>query len=205
MSTWRIRHEGSPQAVDVPSAARVLEGIRDGDWEPSDEVRGPTDSAWQAIEDHPLFADAVADLEPPKTPEPDEARLDMNPLIDVALVLLIFYMITTSYANLRRVIDLPPEPPADAAKKHMPKLNDVKDRIIKVKMWMEGETVFVTLEGKPVSVDDLEKEIAEAVKSTGRKDLFADVSGDVPWGKEAKLYDAAKGAGILTIFWPKGK
>ncbi len=203
--SWRVRHEGSPQAVDVPSAARVLEGVRDGEWEPSDEVRGPTDSTWQAIEDHPLFADAVADLEPPKPPEPDEARLDMNPLIDVALVLLIFYMITTSYANLRRVIDLPPEPPSDAARTKMVKPDDIKDRIIKVKMWMEGEAALVTLEGKAVPMDGLEKELAEAVKATGRKDLFADVAGDVPWGKEAKLYDAAKGAGVLTIFWPKGK
>ena len=32
MSTWFVRHEGSPRAVEVPSAQRVLEGLRDGDW-----------------------------------------------------------------------------------------------------------------------------------------------------------------------------
>ena len=45
---------------------------------------------------------------PPPGEAPDETRLDMNPLIDVALVLLIFFILTTTYESLRRAIDLPP-------------------------------------------------------------------------------------------------
>jgi biopolymer transport protein ExbD len=63
----------------------------------------------------------------------------------------------------------------------------------------------VLLENKPILVENLEREIAEFVKSTGRKELFAEVAPNVPWGIEAQLYDAAKGAGIHQIYWPKGK
>src|SRR5581483_2515750 len=70
MSTWLVRREGSPRAAEVPSAQRVLEGLRDGDWDPTDEVRGPADSDWVAIENHPQFAAAVAEMEPPPPPHP---------------------------------------------------------------------------------------------------------------------------------------
>ena len=113
MARWQIRHEGSPHIVDLPSATRVLEGIRDGDWEATDEVRGPDEKQWQAIEDHPLFAETMAELEPPAMEKPDETRLDMNPLIDVALVLLIFFIITATYSSLRRSLELPPIQPEE--------------------------------------------------------------------------------------------
>lgn len=43
------------------------------------------------------------------------------------------------------------------------------------------------------------------MKATKKKEMFVDVSPDVPWGVEAKLYDAAKAAGVQDIYWPKGK
>jgi len=43
------------------------------------------------------------------------------------------------------------------------------------------------------------------VRTTGRKELYADIAADVPWGIEARIYDAAKGAEIHQIYWPKGK
>ncbi|OWK38268.1 ExbD/TolR family protein [Fimbriiglobus ruber] len=207
MSTWRVRHEGSPHAVEVASAQRVLEGIRDGDWEATDEVRGPTDAGWSAIEDHPLFAETMAEMEQPSNEPPDETRLDMNPLIDVALVLLIFFILTATYATLRRAIELPPEPDKEGktANKTI-KMEDIKDRAFKVTVRVEeGGKPVIRIDGKTVSVDDLDREFQEHVKATGRKEMYADVAPDVPWGVEARLYDAAKGADIHQIYWPKGR
>ena len=62
--TWKIRHQGSPRAVEGLTLADVLEGLQDGLWEPTDEVMGPTDQEWVALEDHPEFAELAADLEP---------------------------------------------------------------------------------------------------------------------------------------------
>src|SRR5437879_4044447 len=61
--TWRIRHEGSPRAVEGLSLAEVVEGLQDGLWEPTDEVMGPLDHDWVALETHPQFADIAIDLE----------------------------------------------------------------------------------------------------------------------------------------------
>jgi biopolymer transport protein ExbD len=202
MSTWQIRHEGSPAATEVTSAQRVLDGLRDGDWEPTDEVRGPTDPGWMAIEEHPQFAEAVAELEPPAVEKPDETRLDMNPLIDVSLVLLIFFILTATYTSLRRAIELPPEP-SEGATSTMVKKEDIQDRSFTVKIRMNEGTPVIKIDDRVVLLDELEKQIQDYVKKTGRKEMLADVGPDVPWGIEAKLYDAAKAAEIHQIYWPK--
>ena len=61
MSAWFVRQEGSPTAVSVPSESEVLAGLRDGNWLPTDEVRGPDDVEWRPIEAHPTFAEAAAE------------------------------------------------------------------------------------------------------------------------------------------------
>lgn len=206
MSTWYVRHEGSPAATELPSAQRVLEGLRDGDWEPTDEVRGPADPHWRSIADHPHFAEAVADMEPPPPPHPDETRLDMNPLIDVALVLLIFFILTATYTTLRRAIELPPEPSDQKGKpQQVVKFDDVKDLVFKVKVRMEEGRPVIKIEDRVVLLDEIVTAMQEFVRSTGRKQLWADVAADVPWGVEATIYDAAKGAGVHQIYWPKGR
>ena len=94
--SWKVRHEGSPQHRELATAQEVLQGLIDGVWEPTDEVRGPNDAKWQPLETHPQFAEAAADIEPLPKMHEDESKLDMNALIDVCLVLLIFYILTTS-------------------------------------------------------------------------------------------------------------
>ena len=103
MNVWSIRHQGSPDPVDGISAEEIVDGVKEGIWEPTDEVMGPNDPDWVSLEEHPVFAQAMADYEPPPPKHyPDETKLDMNPLIDVALVLLIFFMLTTTYEQMRR-------------------------------------------------------------------------------------------------------
>src|SRR5579884_2970813 len=100
---WRLRHEGSPRSIEGLSLAQIAEGLEEGLWEATDEVMGPGDKEWVSIESHPQLAHFAADIEPP-TPPPheDETRLDMNPLIDVALVLLIVFILTMTYATLQK-------------------------------------------------------------------------------------------------------
>ena len=106
--TWSVRHEGSPRSVQGLTLAQVIVGLRDGVWEPTDEVMGPQDRTWVAIEGHQQLAAVAAELDPPiPRTHPDETRLDMNALIDVCLVLLIFFILTTTYAAVQRVVPLP--------------------------------------------------------------------------------------------------
>ena len=124
---WKVRHAGSPRAVDGLTLAQVLDGLEQARWDPTDEVMGPDDVNWTPIEQHPQLEEAAAALEPPPQPNEDEARLDFNPLIDVALVLLIFFILTTSYAALQKVLDMP----SSSAKKADGKLRVVPEAKIK--------------------------------------------------------------------------
>jgi biopolymer transport protein ExbD len=205
MSTWYVRHEGSPRVVELPDAQHVLEGLREGDWMPTDEIRGPGEARFLPLEDHPVFADAVADMEPPPAEHPDETRLDMNPLIDVALVLLVFFILTATYTTLRRAIDLPPEPEAEDKGVKVIKTEDIKDRAFKVKVRMDNGKPVITVNDSAVLFEEIDNAILEVVRTTGRKEMYADVAPDVPWGIEARIYDAAKGAEIHQIYWPKGR
>jgi len=205
--SFSVRHEGSPRAVAGLSAAEVAAGLRDGRWEPTDEVRAEGDGAWVPLEDAPRFAEAVADVAPPpRKVHPDETRLDMNPLIDVALVLLIFFILTATYTTLRRVLDLPPEPTDEKGKPTQTvRFQDLKDRVFTVKVRMEEGKPVIKLENRVVLLDEIDAAIQEYVRNTGRKEMWADVAPDVPWGIEARIYDAAKGADVHQIYWPKGK
>ena len=197
---WLVRHEGSPHSVELPTAQRVLEGLQDGDWEPTDEVRGPADGRWQAIEAHPQFAEAVEDLVQPERVEVDDSKLDMNPLIDVALVLLIFFILTASYSSIRRSIELPPGPPEEkGSKTPIIKEAELIDRSFRFRIWLEdGKTLF-KLEDRVLLADEIERGMTDHVRATGRKELLLDVGPGVEWGEITRVYDAAKAADIHQI------
>ena len=204
--SWQLRREGATKVLTLPSAQAVLDGVKDGEWAASDGVRGPGDTAWRLIESHPQFEEAIAEMEEPELPPVEETHLDMNQLIDVSLVLLVFFILTATYATLRRTVDLPPEPPAEESQRaSLPKLKDMQERVFKVVVRMEGDDPVVRVEGKVVPLADLESEMTEYVKRKGKPEAFIDVSADVKWAVEIKVIEATRGAEVRRIYWPKGK
>lgn len=204
--TWKIRLEGSETIIDVPTAQRVVEGIREGEWEPTDDVRGPSDRSWTPIEEHVQFAEAIAELEPVAVEAEDETRLDMNPLIDVSLVLLIFFILTTSYSILRRTIDVPAEPDNEkgAKVKKEIKLEDIKDRIFKVEAWLVEDKARIKVNDNIIEIEDLEKALTNAMKATGKREMLLEFEG-IPWGVLAQIIDAAKAAEVQNITFKRKK
>lgn len=197
--SWLVRREGSPEALSVPSAASVLEGLRDGNWLPTDEVKGPTDAAWRSIESHPTFAEVAEEIEPPKPEGADETTLDMNPLIDVCLVLLIFFILTITYASLERAIEIPPDNPDQKGPSARVEYKDIKDRVFLVRAKMDGDRVVITVDKKETPLEGVSAEIKRIIDATGRKDMVLDIQKDVPWGVETAILDAAKGHGVHDI------
>src|SRR5262249_15679997 len=103
MSTWRVRHEGSPRSVDGLTLQQLGAGLADGQWERTEGGMGRRDTTGEAIENHPELAEIAAEIEPrPPRSYGDETHLDMNALIDVCLVLLIFFILTTTVAALQK-------------------------------------------------------------------------------------------------------
>jgi biopolymer transport protein ExbD len=201
---WLVRLAGDPAPRTVPTAEAVLEGIRDGEWEPSDEVRGPGERVWRPIEDHPTFADAIAEMGPPPAEPEDDTKLDMNPLIDVALVLLIFFILTATYATLRRTIDVP-APQSEEAANSNPKPQDLQDRAFKLDIKLDDrEEPLFLLDERGVLLADLETEMKKLV-SGGKTEMILRAQDAVTWGTEVKARSAATNAGVRFIYMPSGK
>ncbi len=200
--TWKIRHEGSPRAIEGLADTQVLEGLRDGLWEPTDEVMGPQDGQWVALENHPQFAEVVADLEPPppKVHE-DETKLDMNPLIDVALVLLIFFILTTTYETIRKVLDLP-SMTAKSEKGKLPEVTPDKVKQLMIRVTARpgsSEGPVIRVEDQVVELKNLATTLRQLVRETRKTNMLIDAAG-VTWGTVVSIHDAGKGAGIQKAY-----
>ncbi|HLI63508.1 MAG TPA: biopolymer transporter ExbD, partial [Terriglobales bacterium] len=177
---WKVRHQGSPSALGDLTLTQVAEGLADGRWEPTDEVMGPDDKDWVPIENHPQLEEIAADLEPPPPRHyDDETRLDMNALIDVCLVLLIFFILTTSYAVLQKRMEAPGVsgdkvgPPVLSKEK-------VEQQMIYVIVRMEDGKPVIQVENQTVDPEHLGPELRRYVKATNKTQMLLEIDDEVP-------------------------
>jgi len=218
---WQVRHEGSPRVVRNLAPQQIVDGMRDGLWEPTDEVQGPGETRWRSIEAHPQFEEIALDLEPPRPAHRCEATsLDMNALIDVCLVLLIFFILTTSYANLvQKVVPVPMENDTTPAKVRAAKTvsaQDIKSKMIRLQvgvdksgkllLHIENQPVDAfAKDGKSIDVAKVAAALAPLVRGEAhKKELLMDARG-VTWETVVQIQDAARAAGIHTIHYARAK
>ena len=196
--TWNVRHEGSPEAVEL-TLAELQEQLGDGVWEATDEVRAPGEAEWQAIENHPATAEIAADLEPPPArPYDDETRLDMTALIDVTLVLLVFFMLTTSVAALQKVLEAP-SAEIGKIKIRLVTEKDIAENMIHVKLALEDGVPVYRIAGKALDPDALVEAFQRNVRGTKKSILLLEHTDDVPPKSVVKVIDSAKGAGMNQV------
>lgn len=215
--SWQVRHAGSPRIVRNLSLQQLVDGLQDGLWETTDEVQGPGEAIWRPIEAHPQLADLAHDLEAPPPPRhPEATSLDFNALIDVCLVLLIFFILTTSYANLvQKVVPVPVVKSEgkgrvaklDDIKKHMIRLQAIADKAGNPVVRVENQTVDVLAsDGKSIDAAKLRSTLQPYVRGEDRKtELFMDAR-EVSWETVIQIQDAARAAGVLKIhYWRPAK
>lgn len=198
---WKLRHEGSPRHLDNLSFEQIVQGLRDAEVETTDEVMGPGEKTWLAIETHPRFVEIVDELDPGlPTFHDDETRLDMNALIDVCLVLLVFFILTTTYAVLQKRIEAPP---ITRDQKGVRVITDkqVVNQMIRVDVKMQDGEPVILVEDVEVEADT-EKLIAAIrgwVNQKALNQLLLAYDPKVPHGTVVQIQDAAKGAGMDRI------
>jgi biopolymer transport protein ExbD len=198
--TWKIRHEGSPRVIDNLTFEQVLEGLADGHWEATDEVQGPGESEWLPLEAHPALEEVCLEIEPPPPHQhEDETNLDMNPLIDVCLVLLVFFILTTSYAALQKRL----EAPSASSDKEKDKVavvtkKQIEEQMVHVIARMEGGQPVILVEKEAVSPAALQAKLKNYARGT-KTDLLLEHDDNVPHDLVVQVIDAAKGAGVSRI------
>lgn len=200
---WIVRPAGSNLGGDRYTFEGVLEAVRDAVIDPADEVRETGTKVWTPLEAHPAFADAIDAMLPP-TPIHlgDETHLDMNPLIDVALVLLIFFMLKTSVDFERKAIDLPVaqvDEKTEGKKQQVPQVTpDQLKQGMRIVARKEAGKVAIRIDDEAVREDALADTIRRKVEREKKKEAFLDTQG-VPWGVEVAILDALAGAGVTDI------
>jgi biopolymer transport protein ExbD len=218
---WKVRHAGSPKVIDGMTLQQVITGLIEGKWETTDEVMGPGETKWTPIENHPQLAAIAEEVEPRPEPHHDEeSHLDMNALIDVCLVLLIFFILTISISVLQSRIDAA-DVSEDAKGQVVVTQEKVDQTMIKMAVKVSGDKQLISVENKTVLTiamppppgegksegrDELSEKIGEIesalkryVGTTSKTQLLLDVDPKVPHGTCVHILAAAKRAGMKKV------
>jgi biopolymer transport protein ExbD len=197
MAAWKIRHEGSPQHLET-TLDQIRQGLIDGAWETTDEVMGPGEAEWVPIEVHPQLEELAAEIEPPPAGTyDDETRLDMTALIDVCLVLLVFFILTTTVAVLSVRVEAPQVEETNNKAKVKVVTEKQVNQMILVKATMEGGRPVIRVEDEVVEMPRLPSVLARYLKGEQRKtQVMLDQDGEVPHNVEVQVIAAAKSVGL---------
>jgi biopolymer transport protein TolR len=115
------------------------------------------------------------------------SQINVTPLVDVMLVLLVIFMITTPMMQQGMQVNLP---------KSEAKAITVKDEPIVVTVDRSGR---VFLDKGEIPAGQLKQRLAAAFAARSKKDVFLKADRDVPYGDVIRVMAEIKGSGVERL------
>lgn len=123
-----------------------------------------------------------------KREQEENYSLELTPLIDVVFLLLIFFMVSTSFVEFPRKMDI--ALPTSKASSDNPAVKNFEIEMTKDK------TIY--LDGKKVTLTSLEQ-LLEKIKKTGDRKALIRADKDIPYGEVVQVMGLLQAAEILDI------
>jgi biopolymer transport protein ExbD len=120
-----------------------------------------------------------------------QADINVTPLVDIVLVLLIIFMVITPLLSK----NIPIEVPMKAEMEEPPE--QIKDQVV-VKVFVDQH---IEINTKRVTLDGIHNVVSEAMSGRRFEDkvVFFEAEDDVPYGLAVAVLDSVKGAGVATL------
>jgi len=125
------------------------------------------------------------------TPQLHVDELDMTPMVDVVLLLLLFFMVTASYM-MQRVIEIPKPNPEKTRATTKTRNELMKEYVI---VEIDHRNNF-SVEDEPLKGTPLAKAIERAMSETGKQKAFIIAEGECFHGSIVQALDAATDAKV---------
>ncbi|MEI6770034.1 MAG: biopolymer transporter ExbD [Planctomycetota bacterium] len=194
MSRWDLRNHDSDSKSILFESIEIQDLIVSGLISINDEIRKEGETTWKTFLDYPEFDDTFSVKSSIKHDE--DENIDMNALIDVCLVLLVFFILLTSYAKLVQHLEAAKTNPDSK----IPSITTTQaDQKTKVVIKTEaGKTLFYINE-QVVESENLTTALKASARKLKSKDLILFYSDDVPYQAVISIQDAARAADFQQI------
>ena len=121
----------------------------------------------------------------PRAIEQENGTLGLTPLVDVVFLLLIFFVVTTSFSEPRLALVLPEAETAESAQ---------DSTLLVLTLTREG---VLEVDGQPAPWEELDATIARAAPEVDGLELRADEA--VPHGRVVSVLDRARAHEIVNV------
>ncbi len=194
MSRWDLRNHDSDSKSILLESIEIQDLIVSGLISINDEIRKEGETTWKTFLDYPEFDDTFSVKSSIKHDE--DENIDMNALIDVCLVLLVFFILLTSYAKLVQHLEAAKTNPDSK----IPSITTTQaDQKTKVVIKTEaGKTLFYINE-QVIESENLTTALKASARKLKSKDLILFYSDDVPYQAVISIQDAARAADFQQI------
>ncbi len=122
-----------------------------------------------------------------KIRKPDEANVDLTPMLDVVFILLIFFIVTSTFAR-EEAIGLEPPPP--------PSPPDEEQQQVPAILILVEESNLITINGRPTDISSVRANIERVVAESPNSAVIIQAHPKAKSGVVVQIRDEAYNAGF---------